>query len=166
MGGIQVQAVIEIEGNGIIARFDRLLNHPVEKVWGALTENDKVEKWMSNLEMKDLRKDGTIKFNFNDGSGKSFDMKIRDFRESAVLDFEWGDGWVRFEVSPEKDGCSLVLKESITPVNDHTSKDLAGWHICLDMFSDLLDGHHQDFPMDEWEKWHKEYMDAVKRMDG
>ncbi|MDQ7863017.1 SRPBCC domain-containing protein [Peribacillus frigoritolerans] len=113
---------------------------------GALTENDKVEKWMSNLEMKDLRKDGTIKFNFNDGSGKSFDMKIRDYRESAVLDFEWGDGWVRFEVSPEKDGCSLVLKEFITPVNDHTSKDLAGWHICLDMFSDLLDGHHQDFP--------------------
>jgi hypothetical protein len=27
-----VQAVIEKEGNGIIARFDRLLNHPVEKV--------------------------------------------------------------------------------------------------------------------------------------
>ncbi|MFJ7928791.1 SRPBCC family protein [Peribacillus sp. NPDC096448] len=160
-----MQAVIEKEGNGIIARFDRLLNHSVEKVWSALTENDKLEKWMSNLEMKDLRKDGTIKFNFNDGSGKSFDMKIRDFQESAVLDFEWGDGWVRFEVSPEKDGCSLVLKESITPVNDHTAKDLAGWHICLDMFSDLLDGHRQDFPMDEWEKWHKEYTAAVKRMD-
>jgi hypothetical protein len=93
---------------------------------------------------------------------KRRDHKIQ---ESAVLDFEWGDGWVRFEVSPEKDGCSLVLKESITPVNDHTSKDLAGWHICLDMFSDLLDGHHQDFPMDEWEKRHKEYTAAVKRMD-
>jgi uncharacterized protein YndB with AHSA1/START domain len=166
MGGIQVQAVIETEGDGIIARFERLLNHSVETVWCALTENDKVEKWMSNLEMKDLRKGGTIQFNFNDGSGKSFDMKIRDFQESAVLDFEWGDGWVRFEVSPEKEGCSLVLKESITPVNDHTSKDLAGWHICLDMFSDLLDGHHQDFPMNEWKKWHEEYAAAVKRMDG
>ncbi len=30
-----MQAVIEKEGNGIIVRFDRLLNHPVEKVWGA-----------------------------------------------------------------------------------------------------------------------------------
>ncbi|MGZ9819193.1 SRPBCC family protein [Peribacillus simplex] len=161
-----MQAVIEKEGNGIIARFDRLLNHSVEKVWGALTENDKLEKWMSNLEIKDLRKDGNIKFNFNDGSGKSFDMKIRDFQESAVLDFEWGDGWVRFEVSPEKDECSLVLKESIQPVNDHTPKDLAGWHVCLDMLSDLLDGHHQDFPMGKWEKWHMEYTAAAKRLDG
>jgi uncharacterized protein YndB with AHSA1/START domain len=161
-----MQAAIEKEGNGIIARFDRQLDHSVETVWGALTENDQVEKWMSNLEMQDLRKDGTIKFNMNDGSGESFDMKIRDFRESAVLDFEWGDGWVRFEVSPEKDGCSLVLKESIRPVNDHTSKDLAGWHVFLDMLIDLLDGQYKDFPMDEWEKWHKEYTVAVKRIDG
>ncbi|MGG4267337.1 SRPBCC family protein [Peribacillus simplex] len=161
-----MQAAIEKEGIGIIARFDRQLDHSVEKVWGALTENEQVEKWMSNLEMQDLRKDGTIKFNMNDGSGESFDMKIRDFRESAVLEFEWGNGWVRFEVSPEKDGCSLVLKESIRPVNDHTSKDLAGWHVCLDMLGDLLDGQYREFPMEEWEKWHKEYTVAVKCIDG
>ena len=69
-----MQAVIEKEGNGIIARFDRQLDHSVEKVWGALTENDQVGKWMSNLEMKDLRKDGTIKFNMNDGSGDSISI--------------------------------------------------------------------------------------------
>jgi hypothetical protein len=34
------------------------------------------------------------------------------------------------------------------------------------MLSDLLAGHHQDFPMDEWEKWHKEYTAAVERLDG
>ncbi|MGE7758735.1 SRPBCC family protein [Peribacillus sp. NPDC097895] len=160
-----MQAVIEKDGNGIIARFDRPLCHSMEKVWGALTENDKVEKWMSNLEMKDLRNKGTILFNMNDGTGESFNMKIRDFQEFSVLDFEWGDGWVRFEVSPEEDGCLLVLKESIRPVNDHTAKDLAGWHVCLEMLSDLLDGHYKDFPMDEWEQRHKEYMDAVKRID-
>ncbi|KWW17416.1 activator of Hsp90 ATPase 1 family protein [Peribacillus simplex] len=161
-----MQAVIEKEGNGIIARFDRQYNHSVEKVWDALTENDKLEKWMSNLEIKDLRKDGNIQFHFNDGSGKSFDMKIRDFRERAVLEFEWGDGWVRFESSPEKGGCALILTESISTLSNHTSKDLAGWHVCLDMLGEVLDGRAIDFPMDAWEKWHEEYIIAVKRIDG
>ncbi|AOH56235.1 activator of Hsp90 ATPase 1 family protein [Peribacillus muralis] len=159
-----MQAAIEKEGIGIIARFERRFNHSVEKVWGALTENDKLEKWMSNLEMKDLRKGGNIQFNFNDESGKSFDMKIRDFRERAVLGYEWGDGWVRFELYPDKDGCSLVLTESIPELNQHTSKDLAGWHVCLDMLRAVLAGRAMDFPMDVWERWHEEYIRAVKRM--
>jgi hypothetical protein len=55
-----------------------------------------------------------------------------------------------FRGIPEKDGCSLALKESITPVNDHTSKDLAGWHICLIcLVIYLMDTIR--LPMDEWE---------------
>lgn len=37
------------------ARFERLLNHSAEKVWAAITENDKLEKWMPNLEVKELQ---------------------------------------------------------------------------------------------------------------
>ncbi|MFD9625206.1 SRPBCC family protein [Peribacillus muralis] len=159
-----MQAEIKKEGIGIIAQFDRLFNHSVEEVWGALTENEKLENWMSNLEIKYLRKDGIITFNFNDGSGKSFDLKIRDFEECTVLEYEWGDGWVRFELSPEKDGCSLVLTESSSKLNDHTAKDLAGWHVCLDMLGEVLDGRQKDFPMNDWAKWHEEYIIAVKML--
>ncbi|WP_285765792.1 SRPBCC family protein [Peribacillus sp. SI8-4] len=161
-----MQAVLEKRGNGLIARFERLFNHSVEKVWGALTENGKLEKWMSNLEMKDLRKDGKLTFHFNDGSGKSFDMKIRDYREFAVLEFEWGEGWVRFELSPEESGCSLTLTESFRTSKEHTAKDLAGWHVCLEMLRAVLDGRAMDFPMDAWESWHEQYTRAVKRIDG
>jgi hypothetical protein len=73
---------------------------------------------MPNLQVEDLRKGGTIKFNMNDGTGSSFDIKIRDFIKFSVLEYEWGVDWVRFELYAKKDGCLLVLKEFISCIND------------------------------------------------
>jgi uncharacterized protein YndB with AHSA1/START domain len=157
-------AVIEKVEGGYIARFDRQLTHSVEKVWAALTENDKLEKWMPNLQIENLQKEGIIKFNLNDGTGSSFDIRILEFQKYSVLEYEWGDGWVRFELYPKLDGCLLVLKEFINTLIDHTSKDLAGWHICLDILSALLNGHFMDFPKDEWAKFHEKYIDVVNQI--
>ncbi|MFD1738030.1 SRPBCC family protein [Bacillus salitolerans] len=157
-------AVIEKVEGGHIARYDRPLKHSVEKVWAAITQNEKLGKWMPNLQVVDLRNGGTIKFNMNDGTGKSFDIKIRDFKENEVLEYEWGDGWVRFELHAKPEGCLLVLKEFINTINDHTSKDLAGWHVCLDVLIDLLNGYyHAEFPKENWEKWHSKYVVSVKK---
>lgn len=38
-------SIQKVEG-GYIARFDRPLKHSVEKVWAALTENDKLARWI------------------------------------------------------------------------------------------------------------------------
>lgn len=157
-------AVLEKVEGGYIASFHRPLNHSIEKVWSALTENGKLEKWMSNLEVQDLRKGGTIQFNMNDGSNSSFGMKIRDFKEKEVLEYEWGEGWVRFELKPTPEGCLLVLKEFIPSLSDHTSKDLAGWHVCLDIFKELLQGNEMAFPKGQWEKCHDKYQEKVGQM--
>jgi uncharacterized protein YndB with AHSA1/START domain len=159
-------AVIEKVEDGHIARYDRPLKHSVEKVWAAITQNDKLGKWMPNLQVVDLRNGGTIKFNMNDGTGSTFDIKIRDYKENEVLEYEWGDGWVRFELYPKPEGCLLVLKEFISTINDHTSKDLAGWHVCLDAMIDLLNGHYYaEFPKENWEKWYQKYVISVKQLN-
>lgn len=158
-------AVVEKFEDGYIATYNRPLNHSVDKVWSALTENAKLEKWMSNLQVIDLRKGGTIKFNMNDGTGKSLDISILEYKELSYLQYEWGEGWVRFELYPKVDGCLLIIKEYIPTLSDHTSKDLAGWHVCLDMFSTLLDGQYMDFPMDEWEKWHEKYINVIRQIE-
>jgi uncharacterized protein YndB with AHSA1/START domain len=161
-----VLAVIEKVEGGYIARYDRPLKHSVEKVWAVLTENDKLAKWMPNLQVEDLRKDGTIKFDMKDGTGKFIDLKITDFKENSVLEYEWGgDNRVRFELYPKHDGCLLVLKEFISTLNNHTPKDLSGWHVCLDVLSEFLNGHLIDFPKEGWEKWYEKYTVAVKQME-
>lgn len=157
-------ALIDKVENGYVARYDRPLKHSIEQVWAALTENDKLARWMSNLIVEDLRDGGTIKFDMKDGSGTFIDIKILDYLEYSVLEYEWGKDRVRFELYPKPDGCLLVLKEFIGTLTDHTSKDLAGWHVCLDLLSALLDGRHMEFPKGEWEKWHDKYVIAVKQL--
>lgn len=155
-------AVIEKVEEGYLARFDRVFKHSAANVWAALTENDRLPKWMPNLRVKDLRKGGSITFDMMDGT--NFDLTITDFLQHSVLEFTWGDGRVRFEVYPKPEGCLLVLKEFFPALNDHTAKDLPGWHVCLDVLNALLNGREMDFPRGDWEKWHEKYAGLVDRM--
>jgi uncharacterized protein YndB with AHSA1/START domain len=157
-------ASIQKVEDGYVARFDRPLKHSVEKVWAALTENDKLVRWMPNLQVEELREGGTIKFDMKDGTGKFIDIEITDFQRYSVLEYMWGNDRVRFELYPKPDGCLLILKEFISTLNDHSSKDLSGWHVCLDVLFALLDGRLMDFPKGEWQKWYEQYVIAVKQL--
>ncbi|GAA3403383.1 SRPBCC family protein [Paenibacillus hodogayensis] len=152
-------AVLQQTGDGYVARFERHLKHPVEKVWSFLTENDKLKKWFSELHVDELREGGVIRFDMQDGTFE--EMKILDFRLHSVLEYTWGEDRVRFELYPEPDGCRLVLIETITEITDHTPKDLAGWHVCLDVVEALLDDRTLDSRKKEWEARYKEYVQLV-----
>lgn len=148
--------------NVFIATFERTFDQPVEKVWSVLTENNQLAKWMSHLEIKDMRKGGLIIFNHNDGSGNFIEMEITDYVEQSVIEFEWGNDIVRFEVHPTETGSVLLLKEFIKDLTDHTPKDLAGWHMCLNIFNDVVNGVENQMPdNNEWEKWYEEYKNLV-----
>ncbi|GAB2567732.1 SRPBCC family protein [Gracilibacillus alcaliphilus] len=155
-------AVLEKTKESYTAVYQRPLAASVQAVWSVLTENDQLQHWMPNLEVADLRKGGTIKFHMNDGTGEAFDIAILDFKEFVYLQFEWGEGSVRFELTPQAEGCLLRLTEYLPFLNDHTPKDLAGWHVCLDMFQSVLKGEHMDFPEKEWAIWYEKYMQVLQ----
>jgi uncharacterized protein YndB with AHSA1/START domain len=151
-------AQIEKVENGYTVRYERHLKHSVEEVWSYLTDNDKLPQWFSELRVDELREGGVIKFDMGDGSFE--EMKILDLKMNSVLEYTWGQDIVRFELSQEQDGCSLVLLEKIHTITDHTPRDLAGWHVCLDVIAALLDGKIID-RKDEWKKWYEKYVQAV-----
>ncbi|MFD2444573.1 SRPBCC family protein [Bacillus sp. CGMCC 1.16607] len=144
-------ATIEKVENGYTARYDRHLNHSVEQVWSMLTENDKLSQWFKELSVDDLRVGGAIKFDMQDGTFK--ELKITDLDMYSVLAYTWGEDMVRFELSPLEEGCRLILTESLLQLTNHTPKDLAGWHVCLEVIEVLLDGRTLESRMKEWEKW-------------
>ena len=155
-------ATIQQQQHNYIVKFKRPLSHSVDAVWTVLTENEKLQKWMNNLEIIDLRKNGIIHFNMNDGTNAYEEIAITDYAKKEVLEFDWGKDTVRFELSPTNSGSILVLLESIGELTDHTPKDLAGWHVCLGLLSDLLNGTiHEEFPIEEWQKWFAEYKQLV-----
>jgi len=153
-------ADIQKADEGFTARFDRHLKHSVENVWAYLTENEKLAKWFSELSVDDLREGGSIKFDMQDGTFE--EMKITALDTCSVLEYTWGEDLVRFELYPEAEGCLLVLKEYITKLTSHTPRDLAGWHVCLDVIAALLDEREIPSRQEEWKKWYEQYVKAVE----
>ena len=150
-------AIRKSEGT-YIAEFERSLQHPVEKVWSFLTENEKLKLWFSELSIDELVAGGIIKFDMGDGSFE--EMKILEVQPWRVLEYTWDKDVVRFELSPVEGGCKLSLIEKITTLNDHTPRDLAGWHVCLDVIAALLD--EIEFERGEqWKVWYERYREAI-----
>ncbi|MBU8918191.1 SRPBCC family protein [Bacillus sp. FJAT-29953] len=155
-------AVIEKSENGYIARFERQFDHSVEEVWSWLTDNEKLAKWFNELRVGELREGGFMKFDMGDGNFEK--MAITDLKDQSVLEFTWGsDMAVRFELSTEAPGCKLFLIEKIEKITPHTPKDLAGWHVCLDVIKALMEGETIE-RMEEWKKWYEKYKQAVEKV--
>lgn len=152
-------AVIEKQGNEYVVQFERYFSYSIEEVWSVLTENSNLKKWMSNLQIESLKTGGIIKFDMMDGSFINID--ILECQVNAVLEFTWDKDCVRFEIHKEENGTLLLLKEYIYELTDHTPKDIAGWHICLDLFSSVLEGKEKEFSKDEWQQWFEIYKDKV-----
>lgn len=156
--GLGMIAAIEKAGNGCTARFERHLKHSAEEVWAWLTENEKLAQWFKELRVGELREGGFMRFDMQDGTYE--DLPITDLKTHKALEFSWWADSVRFELSPEPGGCQLVLIEKLEQITDHTPKDLAGWHVCLDVIEALMDGITIE-RMEEWKKWYEKYQQAI-----
>lgn len=146
---------------GYKAKFDRKLAHEPEQVWQMLTDNQKIHRWFAGLQMEKPGKDGYMTFDM--GHGNFEKMAITDYEEKKRLGFEWGEDHVLFELTPEEGGTRLQLVEKIQTLTDHTPKDVAGWHVCLDVLEALIDKKGIERTL-EWEHWYPEYKRLFESM--
>jgi len=145
-----------------VARFERQLKHPASEIWSFLTENEKLALWFTELRVEDLREGGLIKFDMQDGTFE--EMTITALQHESVLEFTWAEDSVRFELYPNSEGCLLVLNETIRTLTPHTPRDLAGWHVCLDVIQHLLDGTTLESRKAEWNVWYERYREAISKL--
>lgn len=154
-------AELKKSGKGIQVQSKRRLNHAVEDVWAMLTDNDLLEQWFQELQVGDLREGGFMNFDMSDDIHEK--LQITKLKTFSVLEFDWFGDEVRFELYSERDGCLLIFKEKVNTLTEQTRKDLAGWHVCLDVIQALLDGQPIQREA-EWEKWHEKYVQALDEL--
>lgn len=148
---------------GYKAVFERQLAHGSDKVWSMLADNSRLKQWFDELRIAEPGKGGNLVFDMGDGSIE--ELTITDYEEGRVLAFEWWEDHVRFELAEESaDGTTMLrLVETIDRINPQTAKDLAGWHVCLDVIEAILNG--EDINRDEeWKRWHAEYKRLLDSM--
>lgn len=145
----------KIDG-GYVARFERRLKHPVEKVWAAITQPEILASWFADAVIE-LREGGKIELTFSKTEGNAVVCTITEFKPLSVLEYTWGDDRIRWELYPEQDGCLLVLKQIFSTINDQIAKDLAGWHVHTDILLSALEGELVEFSYSRWEELYDEY---------
>lgn len=153
-------ATIQQHEQGYTARSERHINHSVQEVWAMLTDNEKLDKWFQELCVGELREGGFMKFDMSEGQFEQ--LKITAYAVHSVLEFDWFGDIVRFELQREQEGCLLIFIESFSVITDQTIKDLAGWHVCLNVIESLLDNKPIHSRADDWQKWHKQYELAMQ----
>ena len=135
-------------------RFERRLDHPVDRVWAALTEPGRMRQWWAAADELDLREGGrfTLRWLNSDEHGN---VAIARGTVSAIepphlleLDSDI-HGVMRWELQPEGDVTALTFTSTLNLPDEYRNKVLAGWHAHLDFLDDALDGH----PIEDWDNW-------------
>ena len=136
------------QGYGIV--LERVYNHPVERVWDALTDPAKMTIWFLKAEW-DFRPGGRIAFTFPDEAKTRTYGTFTAIEPLRLMEFIWHnddgqpDELARWELFDQGSKTRLVLTYTRVQENMATSVS-TGWHIVLNDFGNFLDGKRQVSP--------------------
>jgi uncharacterized protein YndB with AHSA1/START domain len=137
---------LERVGDRARLSYERLLRHPRERVWRALTDPDDLRAWFPTDIVGDRAAGAALTFPFPDQDLPAMSGEMLRFEPPALLEMSWGpDDVVRFELSAAPDDaggtgwCALTLVVDFTPLGK-AARDGAGWHECLDLLGSHLAG--------------------------
>jgi hypothetical protein len=99
----------------------------------------------------------TLTFTFEGGEGPTLAGAVLEVDQPRLLAFTWNQETLRFELSPDGDGCRLVFVNTFTD-GTKAARDGAGWHNCLDRLADLLAGHAPAFSRSEFDRVYQRYL--------
>ena len=118
----------------------RELRHAPEKVWRALTDPAHLREWAPFEADGSLGRLGSTVHLTTVGAPTPQVSETRVTRADApkVLEYNWGDRDIRWELEALGSGTRLTLWHNID--RNFISMGAAGWHICFDVLERLLAG--------------------------
>ncbi len=129
--------------DGFEVVFERHLAHAPERVWAMITDPSEIQKWFVRTEI-DARVGGVI-VEHHDHVGVSMPGKVTRFEPPRFFAHEWDTPdadsapAIEWELIPEGSGTHLILRNRFATL-DGAHNTMAGWHVCVDILTDVLDG--------------------------
>lgn len=141
-------------------RFTRALPHPPEKVWRALTEPEHLAAWFPTDIEGERATGAVLRFVFRNGEGPTLDGAMISYDPPSLLEYRWGnDETLRFELQPDGDGTLLTFVNTFDELGK-AARDAAGWHACLDVLGNELNGEQAPWsPQEHWHEIHDRYVE-------
>ena len=161
--GAAFGADIHKDGDNWTLVLVRDLRHPPARVWEALTDPEHLREWAPFEADRNLGTPGTAKLTAV-GSPTPHVTETRVKRADApkLLELNWGDKDLRWELEPVGNGTRLTLWHNIE--RGFIAMGAAGWHICFDVLDRALDGQPigrivgpDAMKVEGWHRLHAEY---------
>jgi uncharacterized protein YndB with AHSA1/START domain len=153
--------------------FERRLNHPVERVWAALTEPDQIEAWLARAELEP-RAGGHVHLEWlnTDEEGNRYEGADATGTVAAIdpprlleLDTDV-HGRLKWELRPDGDRTELTFTVVIAMPDEHVASNQAGWHTHLEFLDGWLDDGARidwpNWPRDRWAIHHERYAASMR----
>lgn len=131
-------------------RFERRYQHPMERVWRAISDPGEMAKWFpSNVEgeravgadlkfVDDAQRAAAIEAGEpTRAEGPMFTGSVVMWDPPKVFSFTWGGELLRFELLPEGDNTILVFTHLLSH-QSVAARNGSGWHVCLLQLDRLL----------------------------
>jgi uncharacterized protein YndB with AHSA1/START domain len=152
---------LERRGDTSVLRYRRRLPYAREKVWRALTEDEHLAGWFPTTIEGDRAPGAALRFSFRQSEGAPFEGEMLAFDPPSVMELRWAEDVLRFELTPEEDGCVLDLTVTF-PEYGKAARDAAGWHVCLEQLGHVVAGTTLPWePPDRWRAVHSVYVQRL-----
>jgi hypothetical protein len=123
---------ITVDGRPAL-RFERNLNHPIERVWQAVTAPAELERWF--VAPAPWTPAPNEEFEAGGETGR-----ITELEPPRLIAWTWGIEQYSFELSPSEAGCLLVFTHVFNPELGPSWQHAAGWETYLSRLDAYLDG--------------------------
>lgn len=138
-------AILEDHEGRTVLRFERVLEHPPDDVWTALTEPAELRTWHPSPFELEPTVGGAVRYLAPGGDALGPGV-VREYEPPHVLAYSWGEDDLRWELSPHSEGTLLVLTHTFDD-RLKAARDAAGWHLCLDTLASSLAGADEPAPV-------------------
>lgn len=138
------------EGDRCGVRFERRYDASTEELWSALTEPERLGRWLADVAELELRVGGRFLLRWQESDGtQETDGTILALDPGRLIELNWTypgepDSVARFELRPDGDGTILVLDHRGLPPGSIAGYG-AGWHSHLDSLAAHLSGGQADW---------------------
>ncbi|MFQ1002115.1 SRPBCC family protein [Modestobacter sp. SSW1-42] len=125
---------VDVLAEGVRLRFRRRWPHPVDDVWAALTEPDRLARWIGTYDgVREPGGAGTFTMTHEDGAaGEPLRVVACAAPVRLVVEWDTEGGWrVELDLDGDGGGAVLTFTQLFAPGTDVVDYAL-GWHWYLD----------------------------------
>lgn len=141
-------------------RFRRVLAHPREKVWRAVSEPEQLAQWFPSTIEGERATGAPLRFTFPGDVAEPIEGEMLAYEPPAVMELRWGTDIIRLELRALQDGTELTLLDTLDE-RGKAARDGAGWHTCLDALDAALVGEtdaRSAMARERWSQVHPQYV--------